>query len=221
MTPKKEEGILLSGGTDEESGEETPDLFLTHPGTVGSLKDTNLADGHLPKRLLRAELEKWGEDLGDGFILHHTPVRIERDIEGNIVRTTSLNELPGVKYTPAEMEKLTMLAEEKPVIRTLNREERSKLLDIMVFKLMKMYANPVKLADLTKYNPLRDGLLNAPAGSPEFLQPLPGTPFYPASPGQVAEWLKGHIGPRISVIEKTRFGEGYKEDIANLAIRIE
>ena len=215
-----EKGIFLPGDSEATGEEEAPDLFLTAPGNVGVLKDTNLADRDAPIRHLRQDLAKLGDDLGDGFVIHHQPVRIERDIDGNIVRTTALTDIPGVEYTSEEMEKLTMVAEAKPKIKTLTRAERSKLLDVMIYKLMKYYANPVVMANMAKYNPVRDGLIDVPAGSPEWLSPLPGSQFYHATPGQVAVWLKGNIAPRVSVIEKNRFGPGFSDDVADLAVRI-
>ena len=71
------------------------------------------------------------------------------------------------------------------------------------------------------FNPLRDGIPVVPAGSPEHLQPNPGTPLYPATKGQVFEYLKSVVGERATFTNKKRFGSGHQADLMDLNIHIE
>jgi hypothetical protein len=181
-------------------------------GKTWDLKDTNLADGHAPKRQIRHQLEADAVDLGEGFLMQETPVLVQRDARGSIVRTTPLNELPGVDYYRGEIEE--QAPSETPA--ELTRDERAKLIDVLALKLFNYYrAMPPEQA---KYNPFYDGLPDLPAGSPEHLQPLPTTQLYPASDGQIYQWLQRFVGQRAQVINRNRFG---KDNLQDLALRIE
>lgn len=188
------------------------------PGKTTDIVDTTLADGHAPKRHLMDELAETAEDLGGGFLMQDTPVLVQRGPTGEIARVTPLNEIPGVEYTtqgilmdgePEEQEAV-------PTPAPLPRAERDKLVEILAIRLFKYYR--AQGPQVQKYNPFFDGLPDLPAGSPEHLQPLPGTPLYPATDGQVYEWLKRFVAARVQVINRNRFG---KDNIQDLAIHIE
>lgn len=187
-------------------------------GDIRDIEDTTLADGHAPKHQLQAELESKGEYMGEGFIQQDVPVLVQRGPDGGIVRTTPLSEIPGVSYTPGgiEWDKKPEEKEAAPTPATLSRDERNKLVDILALRLFKYYRQMPPTQQ--KYNPFYDGLPDLPSGSPEHLQPLPGTKLYPATDAQVYEWLKRFVGARVQVINRQRFG---KDNLQDLAVRIE
>jgi hypothetical protein len=71
--------------------------------------------------------------------------------------------------------------------------------------------------DRLPYNPLLDGISDLPSGSPEYLQPLPGTHLYPATRGQVYDWLKGFVAARVQVMEKP--SKGFGHTVADYTLR--
>ena len=188
-------------------------------GRIWDIKDTTLADGHAPKRHLRWELEAQGMDLGAGFIMQETPVLVQRDQTGAIARTTPLNEIPGVNYTPRGIA-IDQPHEEQEASITptpLGRSERRKLVFVLAKRLYDYYAMPGMMAS-PKYNPIRDGIPDLPSGSSEHLKPMPGTPLYPATYSQVMAWLTKFVGDRATVHNKNQFG---KDNLEDLALRIE
>lgn len=202
-------------GTNDAVLEDEGDGALLLKGMLGDtrdVQDTNLADGHAPKSQLRKELEATGEDLGEGFVMQEQPVLVQRGPDGSIVRTTPLNELPGVEYFTGAPEDQAPV--ETPAV--LGRADRNKLVDVLSLRLFKYYRQMPP--EQQKYNPFYDGLPELPAGSPEHLQPLPGTPLYPATDGQVYEWLRRFVADRVQVVNKNRFG---KDNLQDLALRIE
>ena len=210
-----EEKIFLPGGIDE-SGEESPDIVFD-PQVVRNIEHTTLVDTHAPEREMRKELEVGATDLGDGFLLHDEPVLVQRGVDGGIERLTPLAELPGVHF-----ERGGLVADDAPPVEgrprptpvPLPREQRRKLVDILATRLYKNYATEASLRNLARYNPIRDGLPDLPAGSPEHLAPKPGTPLFYASEGQVYQWLKEFVGERAQVIDTKKFGGGHLEDLA-------
>jgi len=216
-------GLLLPGDQDEGGGD-SPDIILEDV-TVTEITDTNLADHQADRSSFRKELEEGSIDLGDGFLMQEEPVIVDRDVHtGRITRLTPINELPGVEYHRgkinfADTEEKVKEAEAKEELYPLPRDQRDKIVGILAARLLKHYQ---KLPDSYQgYNPLRDGVPELPAGSPEFLEPLPGTPLYPATPAQVFEYLKREAGKRAHFINKQRFGDGVSPDLRDLDIRIQ
>jgi len=189
-------------------------------GSVWEIRDTTLADRDLPKTLLRRKLSEMGDDLGDGFVMHNTPVLVTRDLTtGAIIKTTPLNELPGVEWTAADEEAL-LAGQERETLHPISRQERTKLVEVLSLRLLRWYKDTEQMANRYRFNPVRDGIPELPAGAPAHLAPLPGTPLYPATEGQVMDYLRRFIGSRAEVINKNRFGPGYKDDVRDLALRI-
>ncbi|NIS19484.1 MAG: hypothetical protein GWN18_05810 [Thermoplasmata archaeon] len=187
-------------------------------GSTWDITDTNLADGHAPKRQLRKELESLGEDMGGGFVQHDIPVIVHRGPDGSIVRTTPLSEIPGVSFTPAGI-RLDGPAEEQKEVPTpaaIPRKERDKLVAILTTRLWKYYRQMPP--EQQKYNPFYDGIPELPSGSPQHLQPIPGTPLYPATDAQVYDWLRRFVEARVKVVNRNRFG---KDNLQDLAVHIE
>lgn len=212
--------IPILGESDEilEDEGEGAVLLKGLTGKVWDIDHTNLADGHAPRRHIQQELEETGTYMGEGFIQQDIPVLVQRNMWGGIVRTTPLNELPGVDYTPGGLKYLTEpeVQEEVATPSPIGRSDRHKLVKLLALRLFKYYkAMP---PEQQKYNPFYDGLPDLPAGSPEHLQPLPGTPLYPASDSQIMEWFVRFIGDRVQVINKNKFG---KDNLQDLALRIE
>lgn len=212
--------IPILGENDEilEDEGEGAILLQESQGKVLDLKDTNLADGHAPRRHIQQELEKTGTYMGEGFIQQDIPVLVQRNRFGGIVKTTPLNELPGVDYTPGGIEYNAEpeLQETLPTPAPISRSDRHKLVKVLALRLFKYYKGMPP--EQEKYNPFYDGLPDLPAGSPAHLQPLPGTKLYPSTDGQIMEWMVRFIGDRVSVINKNKYG---KDNLEDLAIRIE
>jgi len=199
----------------------SPDILLEDV-TVSEITDTTLADTHADKSSFTKELEAGTEDLGGGFLMKEEPVIVDRDVRtGRITRLTPLNEIPGVEYHDGRInfEAEPVVTEEKETKYPVDRETRRKIVEILASRLMKHYSKLPE--DYPGYNPLRDGIPEIPAGSPEFLEPLPGTPLYPATRAQVFEYLKREAGKRASFINKRRFGTDGQPDLRDLDIRIQ
>lgn len=203
-------GIVLGEGTEED-----PAVLLTEPGENRELVDTNLGDSHAPKRQLREHLDKTHEDWGDGFLVQPEPVHIVRDRQGHIVQTIPLSEIPGVEYTSQQEDAAAVVAETKETPVPMSRKERTQMVAILSARLFKYYR--ARGPGDPRYNPFRDGLPDLPAGSPENLQPLPTTKLYPATDGQIYEWITRFIGERATVVNKGKYGGG----IEDMALRIE
>ncbi len=187
-------------------------------GEVRNITDTTLADAHAPKRHLMQQLAETAEDLGGGFLLQEAPVLVQRGPDGSIARVVPLNEIPGVEYTPGGGLQVDPGPEVQKTIvspKVLPRDQRNKLVEILALRLFKDYRQRPHTG---RYNPFYDGIPDLSAGSPEHLQPLPGTTLYPATDGQIFEWLKRFIAARVSVVNKNRFG---KDNLQDLALHIE
>ena len=210
-----DEKIIIPGGVDEV-GEESPTIVFD-PHVLRNIEHTTLVDTHAPEREIRKELESGAQDLGDGFLLHDEPVLVQRGADGGIEKLTPLAELPGVhfergKFVPDDAPPVEGRPRPAPV--PLGREERRKLIDILTTRLYKNYATEASLRNRARYNPIRDGLPDLPAGSPEHLAPKPGTKLFYASEGQVYQWLKEFVGQRAQVIDTKKYGGGHLEDLA-------
>ncbi len=211
---KKPDDVVIEGEDDDGAI-----LLQGSQGDVKDLNDTNLADGHAPKRHLMQEIESTGTDMGDGFVMQDVPVLVQRAADGSIMRTTPLNEIPGVSYGPRGL----TLGGDYEIQKTsvtpapISRKARHQMVHILAKRLFLYYQERQHALD-GPYNPFRDGLPDLPAGSPEHLKPLPGTPLYPASNGQIMAWLVGFVGDRATVINKNQFG---KDNLEDLALHIE
>ena len=212
--------IILPEGEDEESGGWTPTVVFDP--TVREITETTLADAHAPSSEFESQLAEGATDLGEGFLLHEEPVLVQRGADGGIVRLTALADLPGVHYQPGS----GIVADDAPPMEgrlrptpvPLSTAEREKLRDILATRLFKNYATEASLKNIARYNPIRDGIPDLPAGSPEHLAPRPGTKLYRASEGQVYQWLRTFVAQRAKVVDTKRYGGG---TIADLALRIE
>lgn len=152
-----------------------------------------------------------GEDWGNGFFVKEEPVVIDRNPDGSIRRLRDLSDVRGfmeqsMADKPIELDPVNKLS-------PIPLSAREKLAGILAMRLFKWYAGQAPRVDL--FNPLYDGIPDAPPGAPEHLQPTPETPLVPATPNQVYEWLKTEvIGPRVQLINKRRNLEGFRPDIA-------
>lgn len=160
------------------------------------------------------DLDNLGEDWGDGFHVDVEPVLVERGADGEIVRTTPLSEVE------EQREKEFYEAEAAPPIEVapvhsptpMTPVQREKVVRIMAVRLFKEYAG--RAPEDPRYNPLYHGIPDVPPGSPQSLQPIPGTKMYPATNSQVMEWLKTNvIGARAKFTDQ-RIGEGYRPTLS-------
>ena len=207
--------IVLPGDGERASEESDPTIVIEEG--IREITDTTLADSHAPASQIRAELESKNEDWGDGFYVSPEPVLVTRNQDGSIARTTPLSEIPGVHFEGGKLRPdEPMEVEERPTPVPLGRDARHKLTEILALRLFNYWRE--RGPQDPRYNPFRDGIPELPAGSPEHLQPLPGTPLYPATDGQIMAYARKFVGERTSVIEQRRFGKGQLQD---LAIRIE
>lgn len=180
---------------------------------VYDIKERSDFDPHESKQNIVAQLESEGEDWGDGFIVQDEMVVVTRSKkDGRIIRTTPMSEALFMKeadeerYEPIEVDS-------RITPSPLGIGDREKIVDILAWRLFKYYRE--QPPHPTRYNPIHDGILDAPAGSPENLQPLPGSKLYPATPGEVFEWLKTKvIGPRAQIVNKAQGRTGVATDYA-------
>jgi hypothetical protein len=214
------EMLILPGDGEKPTTEDSDPTVILEESKVRDITDTTLADGHLPKRQLIQQIAGETDDWGDGFFVGKVPVHVTRAPDGSIVKTTPLDEIPGVtfrggKLVPEEEpELLDVDAVSTPAV--LSREDRRKLVGILAGRLFDYYRS--RGPNDPRFNPFRDGIPELPAGSPQHIQPLPGTELYPATDAQIHQYLKRFIGERVSVIDKNRFGGGHLQD---MALRVE
>lgn len=208
-----DKAVILGEGTDED-----PAVLLTAPEAHMELEETTLGDRDAPKRQLIQSIAATHEDWGGGFFVYPESVLVTRDKWGKIVRTTPLSEIEGVDPNPIDFDPEVdpVLAEQNATVVPMTREQRGKFHAILAHRLFYYYKDRGP-AD-PRYNPFRDGIADLPAGSPEHLQPLAGTQLFPATEGQIYDWLFKFTSERATVIDKRRFGGGHLED---LAVRIE
>jgi hypothetical protein len=204
------------------ASEDGPDVLLdlTH---VREITETTLVDEHQSQRAIMEDLSKGAEYLGDGFLLHDTPVLIQRGPDGGIVRITPLNEVPGVHFegtvlkkdiqTKKEIEAEAALADARPTPVPLNRDQRNKLRHILTTRLYNHYLTEASLRNRAKWNPFRDGLPELPEGADNFMSPTAANPLVPATQQQVYDYLLKHVAQRAKIMDSKRFGGGTLQDI--------
>lgn len=205
--------ILLPGDGERGSAESDPTVLVEE--IVRDIKETTLGDQHAPKRHLMHQVTDGKEDWGDGFHVDPVPVLVQRAPDGSIVRTTPLNEIPGVSFSKGRLvdEAAPPLeVEARPTPVPLSTSDREKLVGILATRLYRYYRD--RGPNDPRYNPFRDGIPELPAGSPEHLQPLPGTPLYPATDGQIKDYLRRFIVDRVTVVNRNRFGGNTLQDLA-------
>lgn len=216
MSDKKR--VILPGDGEKASEDSDPTIVIEE--TIRDITDTTLGDAHAPKRQLRQALDETHEDWGDGFYVQPEPVHVVRAPDGSIVRTTPLSEIPGVTYRGGRLENEEapdiMDVDAVPTPAVLSREDRRKLVSVLALRLYNYWRE--RGPQDPRFNPFRDGIPELPSGSPEHLQPLPGTELYPATDSQIMDYAKKFIGERVTVIDKNRFGGGHLQD---MALRIE
>lgn len=179
---------------------------------IVDLQERSDIDQHQSKTGILRQLEDMGaEDWGDGFLVEPGFVKVTRDKRtGAIIRTTPLHEIPGM-VDRDDYEPVTGRTRPTPV--GLGMEAREQLVDILAFRLFKYYKDMGPSP--TYYNPVYDGIPDAPPGSAENLQPLPGTKLFPATPGEVFLWMKTKvIGPRAELVNKRQGRTGFASDYA-------
>lgn len=155
------------------------------------------------------------DDWGDGFTVSSEPVMVLRGEDGGIVKTVPLSEWDTMMERKQEEAEKAPPVEAPPVVSPtpLTTADREKLVEILAIRLFKWYASQPR--NPTKYNPVYDGLPDAPPGSPVNLQPPAGTNLYPATPYQVLEWLKTTvIGPRAKIVNHKRGMSGYQPSLS-------
>ena len=180
--------------------ENNPDIALVHSRDI-----TERSDFDRDQTIKSGEL---GEDWGDGFFVEEEPVIVQRNAQGHIVRTTPMSEYADMQREEAA----PVIAEQKIQPTPISRADREKLVYILASRLFKYYAAQPRSA--TKFNPIYDGIPDVPAGSPENLQPIPGTNLFPATPNQIMEWLKVKvIAPRVKVQNHKRGLSGYQPEL--------
>lgn len=219
----KTERIILPGDGDKPDGDNSDPTIVIQEG-VRTIEDTTLADAHAPTSELRRKVAEGKEDWGDGFFMEPEPVLVQRAPDGSIVRTTPLSEIPGVHFergglvpnelTTEQKEAKAKVVDAKPTPVPLTRDQRYKLVEILAGRLFRYYQSRGPMDP--RFNPFRDGIPDLPAGSPEHLEPLPGTDLYPATDAQIMDWLRRFVGERAEVINRNRFGGG----IEDYALRI-
>ena len=152
-----------------------------------------------------------GEDWGDGFFVNEEPVMVLRGPDGGIVKTVPLSEAQEAMQEAAEVD--PVVADTVITPTPISRADRDKLVEILAIRLFKWYAAQPRRPD--KYNPVYDGIPDAPPGSPLNLQPPPGMNLFPATPGQVLEWLKMTvIAPRVRIQNNKRGLDGYRPSLS-------
>lgn len=211
------EQIILPGDGQKATDSSDPTVILQE--SIREITDTTLADPHAPKRQLEQEIAEGQEDWGDGFYVSPEPVLIQRAPDGSIVRTTPLSEIPGVSFQGGKLvedDAPPVEGRERPTPVPLGTADREKLVGILARRLWRYYKD--RGPQDPRFNPFRDGIPELPAGSPHHLQPLPGTPLYPATDGQIFDYLKRFIADRVKVVNTKRFGGNTIQD---LALRIE
>ncbi len=219
MDGKDRKRIILPG--DGEKASETSDPTIVLQEGVREITATTLADDHADRSTFREQVRGGKDDWGEGFFVEPEPVLVFRAPDGAIERTVPMSEIPGVQYgkqelTQEELEAKESAKEGKESRVPLPTAQREKLVSILTGRLFRYYRD--RGPGDPRYNPFRDGIPTLPAGSPEHLQPLPGTDLYPATDGQIHDYLRRFVADRVKVVNKNRFGGNTLQD---LALRIE
>ena len=207
------EGRIILPGDGEEPTEGSDPTIVVQEG-IREIEDTTLADAHAPKRQLIDDLADGQEDWGDGFFVEPAPVVVFRGPDGGIVRTVPVGEIPGVEWSSGKLvpDADPVEGRPRPTPVPLGTADREKLVSILASRLWRYYRD--RGPNDPRFNPFRDGIPELPAGSPEHLQPLPGTPLYPATDAQIHDYLRRFVAERVTVINKNRFGGNTIQDLA-------
>ena len=216
MDGQERKRIILPG--DGEVANETSDPTIVLQEGIREITATTLADDHAPRSEFRKQISEGKDDWGDGFFVEPEPVLVLRAPDASIQRTIPLSEIPGVEYGKKALsnEELEREEEARSSSRVvLPTAEREKLVSILTGRLFRYYAG--RGPKDPRYNPFRDGIPELPAGSPQHLQPLPGTDLFPATDGQIHDYLRRFVAARVTVINKERFGGS----IQDLSLRIQ
>ena len=209
--------IILPGDGEKATADSDPTIVLEEG--VREITATTMADDHAPTTEFREQVRAGKDDWGEGFFVEPEPVLVFRAPDGAITRTIPMSEIPGVSYGKKELTQEALEAKEAAAAPTrvpLPTAQREKLVSVLANRLFRYYAD--RGPGDPRYNPLRDGLPVLPAGSPQHLQPLPGTDLYPATNGQIHDYLRRFIADRVTVVNKNRFGGNTLQD---LSLRIE
>lgn len=210
---------LVLPGKDVSAGGYDPTVVVQE--SIREINATTLAEEHQGVKGVHDELQQRvdTEDWGDGFTAFPEYAHVLRGPDGEITSVVPMSEIPGVEFTGQQLETAAMVAEAKPTPVPLPRDARHKMISILATRLFKYYQQLPR--DYPGFNPFRDGLPDLPAGSPKNLAPTAGTDLYPATDGQIYDWMYKFCGERATVINKRRFGKGHQQDIGDLALRIE
>jgi len=211
-------GIILPG--DGEKGAEESDPTIVLQEGTREITATTLGDRDAPKASIIRKIAEHADDWGDGFFVDRERVLVQRGPDGSIVRTIPFSQIPGVHVSgsgfvqddPGE----PLEVDPVPTPVPLDRRSREKLVDILAHRLWNYWKD--RGPGDPRYNPFRDGIPDLPAGSPEHLQPLPGTELYPATDAQIYQWARAFVADRAKLINTKRFGGNTLQDIA---LRIE
>ncbi len=209
--------IILPGDGEKATQDSDPTIVLEEG--IREITATTLADDQSDRSTFREQVRAGKDDWGDGFFVEPEPVLVFRAPDGGIERTVPLSEIPGVHYGERELSQEELEKKEEaagPSRVPLPTAQREKLVSILTNRLFRYYAD--RGPGDPRYNPFRDGIPELPAGSPQHLQPLPGTDLFPATNGQIHDYLRRFVAARVQVVNKNRFGGNTIQD---LALRIE
>lgn len=189
---------------------DTPVVFDS--SRIYNITERSDIDHHQNPKTIQRELEAAGEDWGDGFVVQDEMVVVTRSkTDGRILRTTPMSEALFMKRDTDDYEPIEGRAHN--AVQPLSIEDQYKLVEILALRLFNWYKD--QPPNPRQYNPVYDGIPELPAGSSLGLQPPPGTNLFPATAGQVVEWLKTNvIGPRAKIIDKSKGRSGYAGDYA-------
>lgn len=217
MDGKDRKRIILPGDGEKPTAGSDPTVLLQEG--IREIKATTLADHQADRSSFRSQIREGKDDWGDGFFVEPEPVLVFRGHDGGIERTVPMSEIPGVRYGKPELTQQELEAKEEakgPSRVPLPTAQREKLVSILTGRLFRYYRD--RGPKDPRYNPFRDGIPELPAGSPQHLQPLPGTDLFPATDGQIHDYLRRFVAARVTVVNKNRFGGNTIQD---LALRIE
>lgn len=218
MDGNERKRIILPGDGEKATDESDPTIVLQEG--IREITSTTLADEHAPKRQLHDQVAEGKDDWGDGFFVEPEPVLVFRSPDGAINRTVPLSEIPGVHFEGGKLRQEELVeakeVDKKPSPVPLSTSSREKLVSILAGRLYRYYRD--RGPGDPRYNPFRDGIPELPAGSPEHVQPLPGTDLYPATDGQIHDYIRRFVADRAKLINTNRFGGNTIQDIA---LRIE
>lgn len=151
-----------------------------------------------------------GEDWGEGFFVEEEPVLVQRDaFTGEITKTTSLSEVPGLDLNPDEDDESKLEVGESRIVPVpLATSDREKLVFILASRLFKWYLsqppNPLQI------NPIYDGIpvcVDHTTGC-SYECKRPQTKYF-GSKGEVFEYLRQIVSSRATIVNKKNNWRGY------------